>query len=224
MIPDLGKVPELASIPPLYLGIAILVVASLLLGRVPVLGTAVRLAVWVGLAIMVVNVAGQRERLDPYIGRFLDKLNMDSQQVVGDEVRIRMSPDGHFWARARINGFDRRLLVDSGATVTALSTTTAQKAGLKVRDEVFPVLIRTANGTITAKTSTVPELVLGDIVARDLAVIVAPAFGEVDVLGMNFLSKLKSWRVEGSTLILVPNHPQQLDANGVPTRSRPAGV
>ena len=65
------------------------------------------------LAIVVVNVAGQRQRLDPYIGRFLDKLNMDSQQVVGDEVRIRMSPDGHFWARARINGLDRRLLIDS---------------------------------------------------------------------------------------------------------------
>ena len=201
-------IPELGAIPPLYLGLAILFVVSLLLGRIPVLGTAIRLAVWVGMAILVVNVAGQRERLDPYIGRFLDKLNMDSQQIVGDEVRIRMSPDGHFWARARIAGIDRRMLVDSGATVTALSSATADKAGLKLRDEVFPVIIRTANGTITAKTSTVPELRLGDIVARDLTVIVAPAFGDFDVLGMNFLSKLKSWRVEGSTLILVPHHPR----------------
>jgi aspartyl protease family protein len=200
--------PELGAIPPLYLGLAILFVVSLLLGRVPVLGTAIRLATWVGIAIVLVNVAGQRGRLDPYIGRVLDRLNMDSQQVVGGEVRIRMSPDGHFWARAKIGGLDRRMLVDSGATVTALSSSTADKAGLKVRDEPFPVLIRTANGTITARTSTVPELRLGAIVARDLPVIVSPAFGEVDVLGMNFLSKLKSWRVEGSTLILVPHHPQ----------------
>jgi aspartyl protease family protein len=201
-------IPELGTIPPIYLGLAILFVVSLLLGRIPVLGTAIRLAVWVGMAILVVNVAGQRERLDPYIGRFLDKLNMDSQQIVGDEVRIRMSPDGHFWARAKIAGVDRRMLVDSGATVTALSSATADKAGLKLREEMFPVIIRTANGTITAKTSTVPELRLGDIVARDLTVIVAPAFGDFDVLGMNFLSKLKSWRVEGSTLILVPHHPR----------------
>lgn len=200
--------PELGAIPPLYLGLAILFVVSLLLGRVPVLGTAIRLATWVGIAIVLVNVAGQRGRLDPYIGRVLDRLNMDSQQVVGGEVRIRMSPDGHFWARAKVGGLDRRMLVDSGATVTALSSSTADKAGLKVRDEPFPVLIRTANGTITARTSTVPELRLGAIVARDLSVIVSPAFGEVDVLGMNFLSKLKSWRVEGSTLILVPHHPQ----------------
>jgi aspartyl protease family protein len=201
-------VPDFGAIPPFYLGLAGLFVAVMVLRRVPVLGTAIRLATWAALAIMFVSMLGQRERLDPYLGRFLDKLNMDDQQVVGGEVRIRMAPDGHFWARVQIGDVDRRMLVDSGATVTALSTTTAEEAGLKVRDEMFPVLIRTANGTITARTSTVPELNLGAIVARDLAVIVSPAFGRVDVLGMNFLSRLKSWRVEGNTLILVPHHPQ----------------
>ena len=46
---------------------------------------------------------------------------------------------------------------------------------------------------------------------RDLAVVVSPAFGDIDVLGMNFLSRLKSWRVEGQTLILTPHHPQGTD-------------
>jgi aspartyl protease family protein len=203
-----SMIPDLGAIPPLYLGVAVLFVAVLIARRVPVLGTALRLGLWAAMAIILVSVLGQRERLDPYLGRFLDKLNMDEQQVVGGEVRIRMSPDGHFWARVRIGDTDRRMLVDSGATVTALSTDTAREAGLKVRDELFPVLIRTANGKITARTSTVPELNLGAIVARDLAVIVSPAFGGIDVLGMNFLSRLKSWRVEGRTLILVPHHPQ----------------
>jgi aspartyl protease family protein len=36
----------------------------------------------------------------------------------------------------------------------------------------------------------------------------APGLGSLDVLGMNFLTKLDSWRVEGRTLILVPHHPQ----------------
>jgi aspartyl protease family protein len=49
---------------------------------------------------------------------------------------------------------------------------------------------------------------LGDIAARGLGVVVSPAFGDTDVLGMNFLSKLKSWRVEGQTLILEPHHHQ----------------
>ncbi|RZL97585.1 MAG: TIGR02281 family clan AA aspartic protease, partial [Sphingomonas sp.] len=46
------------------------------------------------------------------------------------------------------------------------------------------------------------------IVARDLSAVVSPAFGDVNVVGMNFLSRLKSWRVEDNTLILVPHHPQ----------------
>jgi hypothetical protein len=45
---------------------------------------------------------------------------------------------------------------------------------------------------------------LGDITARNLNVVTTPALGDTDVLGMNFLSQLDSWRVEGRTLILVP--------------------
>ncbi|HEY8433253.1 MAG TPA: TIGR02281 family clan AA aspartic protease, partial [Sphingomicrobium sp.] len=48
-------------------------------------------------------------------------------------------------------------------------------------------------------------LKVGGITATDLPTIVAPEFGDQDVLGMNFLSRLKSWRVEGKTLILTPN-------------------
>ena len=54
----------------------------------------------------------------------------------------------------------------------------------------------------------VGELRFGNIVARDLDAVVAPGLGEANVLGMNLLSRLASWRVEGRTLILVPNHPQ----------------
>jgi aspartyl protease family protein len=44
---------------------------------------------------------------------------------------------------------------------------------------------------------------VGDVATRELGVVVSPAFGDSDVLGMNFLSRLGSWRVEGRTLILV---------------------
>ena len=70
------------------------------------------------------------------------------------------------------------------------------------------MIIQTANGSIRAQTATLPELRIGNIVARDLPVVTSPAFGDMDVVGMNFLSRLKSWRVEGKTLILVPHHPQ----------------
>src|SRR5690606_1357749 len=124
--------------------------------------------------------------------------------VVGKEVQIRMARDGHFWAQASINGVERRMLIDSGATVTALSQRTADMASVDRGAGLLPVVMQTANGAVPVATGTVDRLRLGAIEARNLKVVVSPALGEMDVLGMNFLSQLASWRVEGRTLILVP--------------------
>ena len=193
---------------PLYLVLLFLLIAILLARRAPVFKTLLSFATWGAIIALLVVVVGQRERFDPYLGQFARMLKLDGQEVVGKEVRIRMSRDGHFWARARIGGVDRRMLIDSGATVTALSTDTADAAGLEVKNPMVPIVLNTANGQITAQTATIEELRLGDIVARDLSVVVSPAFGDTDVLGMNFLSRLKSWRVEEGVLVLVPHHPQ----------------
>ena len=70
----------------------------------------------------------------------------------------------------------------------------------------------TANGVATAEIGSIDELRAGNIVARNLRIVTAPGMGGLDVLGMNFLSQLQSWRVEGKTLILVPHHPQPSDS------------
>ena len=185
-----------------------LVAALVLVARLPVLRMIVRVAAWCLLAGALVIVVDQRERLGLGLGQLGELMGREEQQVIGDEMRIRMSPDGHFWARVRFGGLERRMLIDSGATLTALSVATAQAAGLEPRDELLPVVLRTANGEVRAQTATIAELRLGNILASDVAVVVSPAFGTTEVLGMNFLSRLKSWRVEGRTLILVPHHPQ----------------
>lgn len=180
----------------------------LLLQRIPYVGAALRLIFSLGLIVVVVALLAERAPMSPFLASFADRLHVDGQQVVGKEVRIPMSPTGHFVATVSINGFKRRMLVDTGATVTALSTDTAAAAGLKPDPVLVPVILQTANGAVRAQTSTVPELRIGSIVARDLKVVVSPSFGDLDVLGMNFLSKLASWRVEKNVLVLVPHHPQ----------------
>lgn len=191
----------------IYALLIVLPVSALIARRVPLLRVVTMLATWGVLFVLLALVVAQRERFDPYLARLTSVLHLSGQEVVGREVRITMSADGHFWATARIGGVSRRMLIDSGATVTALSTSTAAAAGLKPVKPLFPLLIQTANGTISAETGTVGELKLGNVVARDLPVVIASAFGDTDVLGMNFLSRLKSWRVEGRTLVLEPHHP-----------------
>ncbi len=204
MIPDLGIPLPLAAL------VAAAILAVVLARRVPVLRVALNLVSWVILGGLLIVVLQQRQHFDPYIQRAMQALKLQDQNVVGDTVRIRMSPDGHFWARVTIGDVSRRMLVDSGATLTALSSDTARAVGLKPAKPVFPVILNTANGMIRAQTAQIDSLRIGTIRADDVPVVVSPAFGDTDVLGMNFLSRLKSWRVEGSTLILEPHHPQPL--------------
>ena len=193
----------------LILLVAIAVVVVAMLQRVPILGRFVSLAVMAASIIFIVLLIGQRAEFDPVFRRIAETLHIGAgeQQAVGKELRVPMAGDGHFWVRVKIGKIERRMLVDSGATVTAISSDTATEAGLFPDDAPFPMVVRTANGAVDAQTATVPEVRIGNVVARDLPVVVSPAFGDMDVIGMNFLSRLKSWRVEGRTMVLVPHHP-----------------
>lgn len=176
----------------------------ILLFRVPFVGRLLRFAFSLAILAFCIFLLVQQAPYQPVLAGFADRLGLDGQEVSGGEVRIRMSADGHFWARARLNGVERRLLVDSGATMTAISEESAAAAGVDGDAGLVPVVLKTANGLAHARTGTIEKLEVGTITARHLKIVVAPALGNHGVLGMNFLSKLKSWRVEGRTLILVP--------------------
>lgn len=178
--------------------------ALALIQRIPFIGPIVRFAFSVGLLALCLFILLQQAPYEPSLARIAERLGVNSQHVSGGEVRIRMSPDGHFWARATINGVERRMLVDSGATITAISEDTARAAAVSSGTSLVPIVLQTANGMAQARTGSVKRLELGSITARDLKVAISPALGDMNVLGMNFLSDLASWRVEGRTLILVP--------------------
>ncbi|KKC27269.1 retropepsin-like aspartic protease family protein [Sphingomonas sp. SRS2] len=185
-----------------YAGAAALML--ILLFKLPYIGRLLRLAFSIAFLGFGLFLLARQAPFDPTLAALWDRLGFEQQTISGREVRIAMAPDGHFWARVEVNGVKRRMLVDSGATVTALSPQTAQAAGVEASAGPLPVLLRTANGTVQAQTGVIDHLQLGEIEAQALPVIVAPALGPVDILGMNFLSQLESWRVEGRTLILVP--------------------
>lgn len=119
----------------------------------------------------------------------------------GRETRIPMAIDGHFWVNAKLNGKDVRFLVDSGATMTTIDRDTAIAAGVAVsprRDQ----FVRTGNGVIRVSTGRASELEVGGIQRRDVALQVAEN-DDLNVLGMNFLSTLSRWSVEGRWLVMV---------------------
>ncbi|WP_196490477.1 retroviral-like aspartic protease family protein, partial [Erythrobacter donghaensis] len=64
--------------------------------------------------------------------------------------------------------------------------------------------IDTANGMVEADRATIADLRVGSLAMRGHDVLISDGLGETNLLGMNFLSELESWRVEGSSMILVP--------------------
>lgn len=183
---------------------AVAALALILLFKIPYVGRVLRGLLSFALLAFAIFLILQQAPFHPNLSRLTSAIGLDRQQVVGSEVRIPMGRDGHFWVDAEINGLKRKMLVDSGATVTALSQETARAAGVEPDATLVPFLMQTANGTVRAKAGTVDALAVGAIEARRLKVVISPALGNTDVLGMNFLSQLAAWRVEGRTLFLVP--------------------
>ena len=119
----------------------------------------------------------------------------------GRETRVPMAIDGHFWVNARLNGRDVKFLVDSGATTTTIDRGTAKAAGIEVsghRDQ----FVRTGNGVIRVSSGRADELTIGTITRHDVGLEIADN-DDLNVLGMNYLSSLSRWSVEGRWLVLV---------------------
>jgi aspartyl protease family protein len=186
------------------IGCLVLVVSALLVRRVPIGQGLKMFAGWVLIFVAAFVAFTLKDDFIALGKRVAAEAKGEGEIVrVGKEMRIRKSLDGHFWINARLNGAKVHFLVDSGATVTSISADTARRAHID-SDDGFPVLVQTANGTVTARRSRAERLVVGTIERHNMAVEVSAAFGDTDVLGMNFLSSLSSWSVQGQWLVLKP--------------------
>lgn len=188
-----------------YYGLLIVLVGSSLVARrMPWRRAVVMLAAWLAIFGLIFLLSSYRTELAGIGNRLkTEALGQPRQQVEGGLLRVTVADDGHYWVQASVNGVEARFLIDSGASFTALSDDLARRAGVEI-DAMRVAVLDTANGSVNARRGTVSRLQVGPLRAADLPVVVSPAFGPVNVLGMNFLSKLKSWRVDGSEMLLEP--------------------
>jgi aspartyl protease family protein len=208
----LGALPSWLTSPPPLLAAALVAIVLVTLAGLGGGGLA-RLMRFCGNLVLlgVFAVACLRfVQLDPSFAHFMPSIGMPEAQVSGGEVRVPLASDGHYWIEANVNGTRTRFMVDTGATITTLSAEGASEAGIAPDPLRLPVVMHTANGDVEAQTARVETLKFGSIVARDMDVIVSETTGGLNVLGMNFLNRLKGWRVEEGVLILTPRHPQSV--------------
>lgn len=120
--------------------------------------------------------------------------------VEGQQIRIPMAIDGHFWVEASLNGVPVKFLVDSGATMTTIGRATAESAGVAVSANRTQV-VRTGNGMLRVSTGRADTLAIGPIERSSVGLHVTEN-EDLNVLGMNYLSTMNRWGVEGRWLIL----------------------
>ncbi len=124
------------------------------------------------------------------------------QSVSGDEITIRRQDDGHYWLQVDVNGKPVRFMIDSGATTTAVNAEIARETGIEVDATGYPVFLNTANGSLAAQRGVIQSLKIGTHEIGQHNVVVSESFGDTNVLGMNFLDSMQSWKVEANVMTL----------------------
>lgn len=118
-------------------------------------------------------------------------------------TELKASKNGHFIVTADINGRRVRVLVDTGASAVALSFEDAQSIGLHPKNLNFTVPVSTANGVGKAASVLLDEVEIDGVrVSNVQGLVLQEGVMSGSLLGMSFLSKLRSFKIEDGVLYL----------------------
>jgi aspartyl protease family protein len=167
------------------------------------------LAIWLLLGAILVAGYGFRDEFRLIGYRMFGDLMPPGEAQVLDRtgrdqaVRIRKRSDGHFVAKAEVNGVTVTMLVDTGASSVVLKPADARLAGVDVDRLNYSVPVQTANGTAYAAAVRLKRLSVGGISVEGIEALVAKpgTLGE-SLLGMTFLRRLRSYEFSGEFLTL----------------------
>jgi aspartyl protease family protein len=121
----------------------------------------------------------------------------------GRTVEIMAGAHGHYFAGVDINGRRIDVMIDSGASIVALTWDDAERAGLYVRDADFTQRVSTANGTARVAPVMLDRVSIGDITVRNVPAAVSERGNlATSLLGMSFLSRLQRVDMRSGVLVL----------------------
>jgi aspartyl protease family protein len=145
------------------------------------------------------SVPGQRAVSSPR------KIKTSSRpsNLTGRQVAIAADPRGQYVTNAKFNGRRAKVLVDTGATSVAINQRFARQIGLKLKKSDFKHTANTANGAVLFAAAKVDEIKIDRIRVQNVQVAVLPDKSlDGILLGMSFLSRLKSFQVKDNKLVL----------------------
>ena len=120
-----------------------------------------------------------------------------------DSVVVPPDAMGHFRVEGRIDGRIVQFVVDTGASVIALTSDDAASLGIRPAPIEFATLVKTANGTVHAAQVRLNMVEVGNLMIRDVAAMVLPDRALSDnLLGLSFLSRLRHFEYTDGKMVL----------------------
>jgi aspartyl protease family protein len=118
------------------------------------------------------------------------------------EVLLPREADGHFYADVTVDSVTSRMLVDTGASVIALTGEDAEAMGVAWSpDEVKPVA-QGANGLVYGVNVTLDRVQIGDVEARQVRATVVPEGLGISLLGQSFLGQIGRVEIGDQGMVL----------------------
>ncbi len=121
----------------------------------------------------------------------------------GAAAILPQGQNGHYFARVETRGVTLDMMIDTGASVVALTADDAAKLGVFPSESDFTGRTMTANGQAAVAPVKLDMVRVDNVLVYDVDAIVArPGALNVSLLGMSFLKKLASYQAESGRLIL----------------------
>ena len=120
----------------------------------------------------------------------------------GDELVLKAGAGGHYFVDAEINGEGVNFLVDTGASVVALTRQDAERLGMDLDELKYTGRAKTANGIARVAPVMLSEIEIGENVVENVQAAVIDAPMDVSLLGMSFLKRLEGFEIKDNELIM----------------------
>lgn len=125
----------------------------------------------------------------------------NAQWYQGEHTLVRES-DGHFYANVAVAGSSMRMMVDTGASVIALTAADATAAGLSWNDSEVALIGRGASGDVFGVPAMLPDVEVGGITKRNVQAVIIPEGLDTSLLGQSFLSAVDNVEIADDRMIL----------------------
>jgi len=127
---------------------------------------------------------------------------LQAEEWFAGEHSLPRARDGHFYAEVTVGSEAALMMVDTGASMIALTADDADTLGVEWSDDDVRPIAKGASGTVYGVPVMLETVQVGEHEANEVEAVVVPEGLEISLLGQSFLSKIRRVEIVGDRMLL----------------------